>query len=113
LAGIGSLGMDSFCAWIQDKAADVERIIDMIEEDKPASYYYMGHISQGLYHLQTEDKDAKAVVIADRKVSVHPDPFAGWLQLGKKQIQQWNAVLGKVRIQCLWRRRRDDQKVGT
>lgn len=84
LAGTGSLGMDRFYVLVQDDAANVERIIDIKEQCKPAPYPYMGASAQQLFHKHTGDNNAKAVVIATRTMSVRPDPFSGWMQLGDK-----------------------------
>jgi hypothetical protein len=48
LAGTVSFGIDSFYAWIQDKATHVKRIIDIKEQDKLAPYHDMGHISRSV-----------------------------------------------------------------
>jgi uncharacterized protein (DUF2252 family) len=84
LAGTGSLGMDRFYVLVQDDTANVVRIIDVKEQCKPSPYPYMGAPAQQLYHKHTGGNDAKAVVIATRSMSVHPDPFAGWMRLGNK-----------------------------
>jgi uncharacterized protein (DUF2252 family) len=96
LAGTGSLGMDRYYVLLQDDAANVVRIIDVKQQCKPAPYPYMGASAQELFLKHGGDNAAKAVVVATRSLSAHPDPFLGYLQLGDNvySVQERNPWKG-------------------
>jgi uncharacterized protein (DUF2252 family) len=96
LAGTGSLGMDRYYVLLQDDAANVVRIIDVKQQCLPSPYPYMGASAQELFLKHGGDNAAKAVVVATRSMSAHPDPFLGYLQLGEKvySVQERNPYKG-------------------
>lgn len=81
LAGTGSIGNDRFYALIQDKKAGVGRILDVKYQPKPAPYSYISKEAQAIYDEYAQGNDALRVVIAQRKLSTSPNPFAGWMEL--------------------------------
>jgi hypothetical protein len=56
----------------------------------------MGASAQELFLKHGGDNAAKAVVVAMQSMSAHPDPFLGYLQLGKKvySVQDHNPYKG-------------------
>jgi uncharacterized protein (DUF2252 family) len=96
LAGTGSLGMDRYYVLLQDDAENVIHIIDFKQQCLPSPYPYMGASTQELFLKHGEDNAAKAVVVATQSMSAHPDPFLGYLQLGKmvSSVQDHNPYKG-------------------